>query len=114
MDYVIEISLPKTAFVVGNRILSRLFLLRYLTYQPRPFSFSETYRVLIIDNDVDELEIGWGQAVDIVGGGSGDGGGAEQETEDQELQDHEDHEDHEDHQDHDDAVSAKGYQICYC
>lgn len=55
----IEIRLEPEAYAVGNEILSRIFVLRFLSFQSAPFVFSEEYVLKIVNDEVEEFEIGW-------------------------------------------------------
>ena len=56
----IEIRIEPEAYAVGNEILSRIFVLRFLTsFQSAPFVFSEEYVLKIVNDEIEEFEIGW-------------------------------------------------------
>ena len=55
MEHPIYIEIPKNACLVGNEILSSIFVLRYLEYQSMPFVFDLKYTLQIIDNHVNQF-----------------------------------------------------------
>lgn len=71
----IELRLDGDMFCEGNEILSRVFVLRLLTFQNTPFVFSDTYRLTVVDDRISEFQIGWNEYILIEGGGGGGGGG---------------------------------------
>ena len=68
----IELHLEGEIFCEGNEILSRIFVLRLLTFQSIPFVFTENYRLTIVDDGINEFQIGWNEYIFIE---KGEGGG---------------------------------------
>ena len=57
--YQISIDIPKSYFIVGNEILSSIFLKRWFEYtvMPDDFIFTNDYTIKITDDDFNEIEI---------------------------------------------------------
>lgn len=53
----IFIDLDKSVYMVGNEILSPIFIKRYLSYQPFAYHFDYDYRVNIIDGDLNTITL---------------------------------------------------------
>jgi hypothetical protein len=60
MKGLMQLQLPDSIYMVGNEILSKSFVLRYLNHSSIPYTwyFDEDYIVRIIDHNADSLEIG--------------------------------------------------------
>ena len=56
-SHQITLVIPKSMYMAGNHILSFLFVLRLLKYQPEPFHFDMDYTLKVIDDDVNILEL---------------------------------------------------------
>jgi hypothetical protein len=65
MKGLMQLQLPDSIYMVGNEILSKAFVLRYLNHScmPNTWYFDEDYIVRIIDHNADSLEIGSGQYI---------------------------------------------------
>jgi hypothetical protein len=57
MKNSIFIELDKAAFYENNHVLSALFVLRCLTYQPVPYIFDTDYLVRIMDDNINMFEL---------------------------------------------------------
>lgn len=59
MKGLMQINLPDSVYMVGNEILSKTFVLRYLNHSCIPYTwhFDEDYIIRIIDHNADSLEI---------------------------------------------------------
>lgn len=53
----IDITVPSSYFVLGNKLYSSTFVLRSLQYQPKYYIFDENYTLQIIDNEINTFEI---------------------------------------------------------
>jgi hypothetical protein len=60
MKGLMQINLPDSVYMVGNEILSKSFVLRYLNHSciPNTWVFDEDYIVRIMDHNADSIEIG--------------------------------------------------------
>lgn len=63
MKQGIVMDLEKGYWLVGNHILSNVFIKRWLEYQPMSYIFDNQYCIKILDGDVNVLELTWGQGV---------------------------------------------------
>jgi hypothetical protein len=57
MEHPIHINIPKNWFLIGNEILSSIFILRYLQYQSSEFVFDYNYILQIIDNNINQFNM---------------------------------------------------------
>ena len=57
--YQISIDIPKSYFIVGNELLSSIFLKRWFDYtvMPDDFIFTNNYTIKITDEDFNEFEL---------------------------------------------------------
>lgn len=58
-NYQISIDIPKSYFIVGNELLSSIFLKRWFDYtvMPDDFIFTNNYTIKITDDDFNEFEL---------------------------------------------------------
>jgi hypothetical protein len=59
----IVMDLHKGYWLTGNHILSNVFVKRWLEYQPLSYQFDQRYNIKILDGDVNEKTVRWGQEV---------------------------------------------------
>ena len=59
----IPIKLSKEYWQVGNELFSAAFILRYLEYQSKPYLFDDKYKLVIMDNNMDIIELSLGQYI---------------------------------------------------
>lgn len=62
----IEIKIPKTQYIVNNDILSKTYILYYLEKQSQPFIFDDSYRLQIMDENLNIFDIGHNQYIRIL------------------------------------------------
>lgn len=62
----IEIKIPKAHYMVNNDILSMTYILDYLEKQSQPFVLDESYRLQIMDENLNIFEIGYNQYIRIL------------------------------------------------
>lgn len=55
MNYTIELVIPEGMWIVGNELFSSTFILRLLQQQSRYYSFDMTYKLNIIDHEIQDL-----------------------------------------------------------
>lgn len=63
MNHPIHIELPKSIYIAGNQILSAVFILRHLKYNhllSSGFVFDDKYKIKVMDDNVDQFELGYG------------------------------------------------------
>jgi len=63
LDEPIPIKLPKEYWHVGNELFSAAFVLRYLEYQPTPYTFDEKYVVVIMDGNMEMITLKCGEYI---------------------------------------------------
>jgi len=63
MTQNIDIELSDDYYVKGSRILSALFIKRYLEYNCAVYFFDKRYKLIIIDNNADHIELRYGQYI---------------------------------------------------
>jgi len=63
MSQGIVMNLEKGYWLVGNHILSNVFIKRWLEYQSTSYIFDKEYCVKILDGDVSVTELRWGQGI---------------------------------------------------
>lgn len=57
MEHPIHMQIPENAILIGNEILSSIFVLRYLEYQSFPFIFDLNYSLQLIDNHINQITL---------------------------------------------------------
>jgi hypothetical protein len=57
MNYTIELVIPEGMWVIGNELFSPSFILRLLQQQSRYYSFDMTYKLNIIDHEIQEITL---------------------------------------------------------
>jgi len=62
----IEIKIPKSQYIVNNDILSRTYILCYLEKQSQPFIFDDSYKLQIMDENLNIFDIGHQQYIRIL------------------------------------------------
>lgn len=62
----IEIKIPKSQYVVNNDILSMTYILCYLEKQSQPFVFDHSYKLQIMDENLNIFDIGHKQYIRIL------------------------------------------------
>lgn len=63
MSAGIVMNIERGYWLVGNDILSNVFVKRWLEYQPLSYIFDNQYCIKILDGDVGVIELGWGQGI---------------------------------------------------
>jgi hypothetical protein len=59
----IPINIPESMITVGNELFSPSFVLRYLQYQDMPYHFDYEYKIQIIDDNINEVELNSSQYI---------------------------------------------------
>jgi len=57
MKETISITLNKDVFQIGNEILSKAFILRYLQYQTQYYVYANDYTITVIDDKVNQITL---------------------------------------------------------
>ncbi len=57
MKESISITLNKDVFQIGNEILSKAFVLRYLQYQTQYYVYANDYTITVIDDKVNQITL---------------------------------------------------------
>jgi len=57
MKETISITLNKDVFQIGNEILSKAFVLRYLQYQTQYYVYANDYTITVIDDKVNQITL---------------------------------------------------------
>jgi hypothetical protein len=65
MKTSIELSIDNGWYMEGNEILSASFVYRELDHQPKPFIFDKNYTLQLIDENINILEIGYYEYIEI-------------------------------------------------
>jgi hypothetical protein len=64
-EQTIYIDIPESACLVGNELLSSVYVLRYLVHQYDPYVFGLDYKLTIMDKDVNTFELHSNQYIRI-------------------------------------------------
>jgi hypothetical protein len=62
-------DLHKGYWLVGNHILSNVFIKRWLEYQSLAYKFDKRYSVKILDGDISVIELNWTEGIVLGEGG---------------------------------------------
>jgi len=65
----ITLMIPKSMYMVGNHLLSFIFVLRLLKYQPESFHFDMDYQLKIIDEDINMFVLNSSQFIHLTENG---------------------------------------------
>ena len=63
MEKGIVVNLDRSIYIVGNQILSPVFMKSYLEYQSELFFFDKDYKIKIMDNKIQLFEIGFNHSI---------------------------------------------------
>lgn len=61
----VDIKIPDSHYICGNQILSPAYIARYLAMYHHPMAYTDNYLIKIIDNNVNIIELGSNQYIEI-------------------------------------------------